>query len=258
MYNLSAIFPLQIGGLSHASQTFASGLFWLVNPIFIRAVIGRTFVLRVEVYFIWICTRKYLPLSWRPKSCSTPRVKAQFIFASGMKQIVKGLLLSWGHQHNALGYKGNLCIAERQPFPTHHFNLQASLRRYAPLRKSLKRRMTWHPCFLGLNTRILESERHTRISTDATVVYFIFSTKIGLPWRCSILFTLALSSERSQLPTRRVPFLFGRLKFIAYSIIRNGVVESGGACSSVKQQVLIFSWFSIHALFRMVQNYFCF
>ena len=247
MYNLSAIFPLQIGGLSHASQTFASGLFWLVNPIFIRAVIGRTFVLRIEVYFIWISTRKCLPLSWRLKTCSNPHVKAQFIFASGMKQIVKGLLLSWGHQHNALGYKGNLCIAERQPFPTHHFNLQASLRRYAPLRKSLKRRMTW------LNTRILESERHTRISTDATVVYFIFSTKIG-----SILFTLALSSEISQLPTRRVPFLFGRLKFIAYSIIRNGVVESGGACSSVKQQVLIFSWFSIHALFRMVQNYFCF
>ena len=255
MHNFSAIFPLQIGGLSHASQTFASGLFWLVNPIFIRAVIGRTFVLRVEVYFIWISTRKYLPLSWRLKTCSTPHVKAQFIFASEMKQIVKGLLLSWGYQHNALGYKGNLCIAERQPFPTQHFNLQASLRRYAPLRK---RRMTWRPCFLGLNTGILESERHTRISTNATVVYFTFSTKIGLPWRCSILFTLAISGEISQLSTRRLPFLFRLLKFIAYSIIRNGVVESGGACSSVKQQVLIFSWFSIHALFRMVQNYFCF
>lgn len=123
-------------------------------------------------------------------------------------------------------------------------NLQTSLRRYALLRKSIKssRRMTWRRCFLGLNTRILEPERHTRISTDATVVYFSFSTKIGLPWRCSILFTLVRSSEINQLPTRRLPFLvFGLLKFIAYSIIRNGVVESGGACSSVKQQVLIFS-----------------
>lgn len=44
----------------------------------------------------------------------------------------------------------------------------------------------------------------------------------------------------SQLPTRRLPFLFGLLKFIAYSIIRNGVVESGCACSTLKQQVLFF------------------
>lgn len=121
MQNFSAIFPPQIGGLSHASQTFAISPFWLVNPIFIRAVIGRSFVLRVEVYFIWISTRKYLLLSWRLKTWATPHVKEQFIFATGMKQIVKGLLLAWEYQLNALRYKGNLCIAERQPFPTQIF-----------------------------------------------------------------------------------------------------------------------------------------